>query len=343
MTVLDLVDLGFRFLFLPACVFEWLYVSDDLDRELFLWCEYEKSIFFFFFEQCLGSTKSRSQTTVTYLYIYGIDKQVASVHYHTVQEAITNIKSLSAPVYLDKTDIKNAFDIVPIHPDSWWLLWWLLGYWQGHYYHFKVLPMGCRLSCALFEVFSTTLQWIAQTKLHIPFVIHVLDDFLIMDSSFSGCQRNLTRFVTMCQSVGVPIVPQKTSGPSTCLPFLGIELDTVSMESRLPPEKKSRSAENWLPPSSARGIKVWLSQLQSVVGLLNFACRVLPARAFLRRVYDCTKTHTAPYMRIRITSAIREDLNTWLEFLSQYNCKSMFIHELWAWSPPVQLFTDAAQ
>ena len=196
--------------------------------------------------------------------------------------------------------------------------------------------MGCRLSCALFEVFSTTLQWIAQTKLHIPFVIHVLDDFLIMDSSFSGCQRNLTCFVTMCQSVGVPIAPQKTFGPSTCLPFLGIELDTVSMESCLPPEKIQKCRKLIISLLTQR--KVRLSQLQSVVGLLNFACRVLPARAFLRRLYDCTKTHTAPYMWIRITSAIREDLNTWLEFLSQYNCKSMFIHELWAWSPQVPQF-----
>lgn len=43
--------------------------------------------------------------------------------------------------------------------------------------------------------------------------------------------------MSMCDVLGVPIQGEKTEGPSTTLIFLGIELDTVNMEARLPEEK----------------------------------------------------------------------------------------------------------
>ena len=39
-----------------------------------------------------------------------------------------------------------------------------------------VLPMGCSSSCAIFESFSTALEWIAMRTLGATKVIHVLDD-----------------------------------------------------------------------------------------------------------------------------------------------------------------------
>lgn len=39
-----------------------------------------------------------------------------------------------------------------------------------------------------------------------------------------------------------PIAPHKTVGPTTCLEYLGILLDTVKMEARLPEEKIIRIA-----------------------------------------------------------------------------------------------------
>ena len=43
--------------------------------------------------------------------------------------------------------------------------------------------MGCSSSCKTFEMFSTALEWIAQNKLHIPYILHLLDDFLIISPS----------------------------------------------------------------------------------------------------------------------------------------------------------------
>ena len=43
--------------------------------------------------------------------------------------------------------------------------------------------------------------------------------------------------------LGVPLAAHKCMGPSTCLVFLGIEIDTIAMEFRLPQEKLSKLEE----------------------------------------------------------------------------------------------------
>ena len=51
----------------------------------------------------------------------------------------------------------------------------------------------------------------------------------------------------MCKQLGVPLTPGKTVGPCTTIQFLGITLDTVSMEARLPDDKldKGRLLIRW--------------------------------------------------------------------------------------------------
>ncbi len=71
--------------------------------------------------------------------------------------------------------------------------------------------------------------------------IHYLDDFLIFGASDSPqCGESLSKALARCDWLGVPISPTKTEGPATKLVFLGIEIDSVSMTIRLPPEKFSR-------------------------------------------------------------------------------------------------------
>ena len=51
------------------------------------------------------------------------------------------------------------------------------------------------------------------------------------------CQHSLDIALWTCEVLGVPLAVEKSEGPATCLPFLGIEVDTVDMELRLPPTK----------------------------------------------------------------------------------------------------------
>ena len=62
--------------------------------------------------------------------------------------------------------------------------------------------------------------------------------------------------------------------------------------------------------------KVTLKELQSLIGLLQFACSVVvPGRPFLRRLIDLSIGVKSPWHRISLTKDAKHDLQVWLEFL----------------------------
>ena len=90
--------------------------------------------------------------------------------------------------------------------------------------------MGCSSSCKTFETFSTAVEWIAQDKLGIANHIHLLEDFLLIQTTESQCSRSLGLFLELCDFLGIRMAPEKTFGPSTILTFAGVELDTIRCE-----------------------------------------------------------------------------------------------------------------
>ena len=127
--------------------------------------------------------------------------------------------------------MKNAFRLIPVSPTDYDLLGM---FWENQFYNDRCLPMGCASSCKIFETFSSALEWIARHKLGIPGILHILDDFLIIEPDHSTCSSSLSKFLKTCDELGVPMAPEKTVGPHTVLSFAGIELNTYQMEVRLP-------------------------------------------------------------------------------------------------------------
>ena len=172
----------------------------------------------------------------------GISHENSTVCYATIGDAMRCMKLAGHGCYLAKTDIKNAFQIIPIQSDDYGLLGMQ---WQGSFYFDRCITMGCASSCKTFEIFSTAVEWVARHKLKIDHIIHLLDDFLIVASDRQLCQAQLDLFIDLCSYVGIPIATEKTFGPLT-LSFAGIELDSVLMEARLPPDKLDKcSALLW--------------------------------------------------------------------------------------------------
>ena len=103
----------------------------------------------------------------------------------------------------------------------------------------------------------------------------------------------------------MPIAAHKTEGPTKCLVFLGIEIDTIGK-----PERLQSILRQW----GDRRVCT-RKELESLVGLLNHACKVVRAgRSFLRRMIDLL--HSRPSSsRCRGCSPIRlnaADLAWWV-------------------------------
>jgi hypothetical protein len=184
-------------------------------------------------------------------------------------------------------------------------------------------------------------------------VVHYVDDFLfVVESSDGGAAAAalLQAALSLCIDLGIPMAADKTEGPTTCLTFLGIELDTEAMEARLPASRLLELQQLIVEWESKERASV--KELQSLTGLLNFACSVVrPGRFYLRRIINHTKHcswlcvessgtrgHRSP---IALTAAVRADIVWWGEFLADWNGVSLLYELEWIESDKIELFTDA--
>jgi hypothetical protein len=148
-------------------------------------------------------------------------------------------------------------------------------------------------------------------------------------------------FSKLSESLGVPLKREKTVRPCTTLTFVGIELDSIEMEKRLPLDKLTK-IKQLLKEFSVRK-KVTLKELQSLIGVLSFACSVVtPGRPFLRRLIDLTLGLKQPHHKRRLNKEAKADLAAWSVFVDSFNGKSLFISDKLESSETLNLFTDAS-
>lgn len=89
-----------------------------------------------------------------------------------------------------------------------------------------------------------------------------------------------------------------------------MELDTVMFEIRLPNDKLVNLKQQISKLQNRRSVT--LVELQSLIGMLNFACNVVPpGRTFLGRLINLTIGLSKPYHHARLNSEARADLKAW--------------------------------
>ena len=269
----------------------------------------------------------------------GIDENICSVSYSSFDKVSKMIFSLGKNALMAKRDIKSAFRLLPIHPDDFHLLGIKV---DDQYYIDVMLPMGLSLSCSLFEKFSTFLQWLVSYKTNLYSLDHYLDDFILVGEEDSGtCITLVTAFSSICKEIGVPIADDKSIGPTTVLVFLGLELDSRTMTIRIPLHKINELRQILLTLLDKR--KITLKELQSLVGKLNFFGQaVRSSRAFLRRFYDAMIPLKKPFHLLRLSLELKQDMQLWLKFLSEFNGVTYIPENKWFDSDCLQLFTDAS-
>lgn len=266
-----------------------------------------------------------------------IDKSVSSVEYASFDNALSLLQRFGQGSCLAKVDIKSAFRLLPVCASGYNSLGFQF---QGSFYFDKALPMGFSLSCFYFEAFSSFIEWVVSRQVVGGGILHYLDDFLFVGPRDSvHCVMMMKAFFVVAEIFGIPFAREKTIYPCTCIEFLGITIDSELMEFRLPQEKLFRICGEITRMLSVK--KVTLRELQSLLGMLVFACRVIPVgRIFSRRLYMVTKGMVSPFSHIRLTRYLKDDLLVWLSFLQSFNGRAVWQTSLSA--EEFGLFTDAS-
>ena len=273
----------------------------------------------------------------------GISREDFSLQYVTVDHAISLIVQHGPGAYLSKVDIKSAFRTCPVRREDWPLL----GIeWEGRYYFERVLPFGLRSSPFIFNTVADAVEWILRNKFSLPAIVHYLDDYLnVCVASPSLADKQLQIILAVFHYLGIPLAEDKIEGPSQVLTFLGILLDTLQGEARLPPDKLA-DLRTILRQCNSRSF-ISKSELATLMGKLSFAARVVvPGRTFTRRLWDLKARYDHPRMkphyRGALNAACRADIKWWNILLDGWNGKSFFLHNAWIPAMELGLYTDAS-
>ena len=207
----------------------------------------------------------------------GIPRDLCSLEYASVDQAVSMVASLGVGAQMAKLDLCSAYRMVPVHPTDQQLL----GIeWEGVSYCDLALPFGLRSAPLIFTAVADALAWALWSR-GVKSCLHYLDDFFFCGPPATrDCAAALEVAIPTCLELGLPVAPEKVEGPSSTLTFLGIEIDSVAREIRLPRSKLLRLQETlatWAGKKNATK-----HQLQCLIGQLNHAASVVqPGRTFL--------------------------------------------------------------
>ena len=270
----------------------------------------------------------------------GIPKPPFAVQYVSVDAFIDGIMTLGrGTLLMAKFDVASAYRNVAIHPDDCPLLGMQ---WRGQYFVDLVLPFGLRSAPFIFTAIADLVEWILVHNYHVTFLRHYLDDFLTLGPPSSlVCHNNLQTCVRLCQQLGLPLHPDKLEGPATRLTILGIELDSETLQARLPAKKRDRIVtllDEWAAKRFCKRC-----ELESLISHLHHACKVAPqGRTFLRRMINLLSAFRREDHPIRLNQEFRRDLTWWRELFQTWDGLCFFCMPTWAPLPDFQVSSDAA-
>lgn len=112
-----------------------------------------------------------------------------------------------------------------------------------------MLPFGLRSAPKIFTAVADALEWCVRQQ-GVVGNDHYLDDFIIVaPPAPQQCKSFLAILEDECQALGFKLASEKKQGPTTCLPFLGIIINTATGRLHLPDEKLARlrqEIDHWL-------------------------------------------------------------------------------------------------
>lgn len=129
-------------------------------------------------------------------------------------------------------------------------------------------------------------------------------------------------FIKLLRFLGFYVSWKKVTPPSQVTTYLGIEIDSVRMELRLPEGKilKLRALLDSVKESTFIDRK----SLERLTGYLSHCATIIRGgRLFCRRLYDLYKLMLSKDLkRIRIPTSSKEDIRWWCDFAETFNRKA---------------------
>lgn len=252
-----------------------------------------------------------------------IDPHCCSMSYITVDQVAKAALSLGRGTLMAKIDIKSAYRLIPVNPAD---RIWQGVMWDGQIYVDGMLPFGLSSAPKIFNSVADALEWCVSQE-GVEYIFHYLDDFAVLGPAGSqACLQGLLTLKRICAVLGIPLAEDKQDGPTAVMILLGIIIDTLKGELRLPADKLQRliqATTEWASRKSCTR-----KELESLVGTLSYAAKVIqPGRSFQSRAISLLSVGRQAHHHIRLSAQFRADMLWWKTFAAHWNGASLIIRE----------------
>ena len=175
------------------------------------------------------------------------------------------------------------------------------------------------LRCAPY-IFSRLTEFVVRGMLRRGYhgIFGYLDDFLVVADSEDLCRDKLHGLIRFVRSLGFDVAWDKLISPTQVATYLGIEMDSINMQFRLPGKKlvklKSLVAKY---KSASHATK---RELQVLAGHLAHASTVVRGgRTFSRRLLNLVKYLPDSPRRVTLPEWFKPDLVWWAKLMDTFN------------------------
>ena len=280
-------------------------------------------------------------------------KELKTVHYKDFDQAVQLCVRLlknkdleHTVIFFGKSDLTSAFRQLPLKRKCWnFLVMKAKDPVTGKFFFFvdKCLPFGAGISCAIFQAVSDALAHLVRYHTGQENV-NYLDDFLFLELLKTLCNLQLDVFLSICNTIKLPVALEKTVWAVDCIAFLGLLLDGRRHRIAIPCEKIDRAVSLIKPMVKKK--KTTLREMQQLCGFLNFLTKcIIPGRVFLRRLYPVGSHLKFSHYHLNINQEVRLDLEMWQNFLE---APEALYHDFFEFDndvvfSPIDFYTDASR
>ena len=246
-----------------------------------------------------------------------------------IEDFRQRILSCHRGCYIWKRDMAKYFLQIPLDPLEFPLVAFV---WRSELFFFTKLMFGLRNSGYQAQRLSEAIAWIHQ-RLGLETLVEKVFHSIVYVDDFAGCEETEQRaqqssdaLHNLLKDLGLEESLKKAFKPSTSMPFLGVNFDTVRREMSIPPEKLTEVQEEVsLWERKTTGTKKTLQQL---LGKLFWVSKCVKfSRPFMGRLLGQLKTmhHLSNNKKVPLSDSCRLDIKWWNRFLRRFNGVEMMI------------------
>ena len=225
--------------------------------------------------------------------------------------------------YLWKRDLSRYYLQLPVDPTEYPLLCFV---WRFMMFFFCALMFGLRHAGLQGQKVTTAVTWIHRnlgldTDAQTPYKsLNYSDDIGGGEGALERAKQSFEALGLLFTDLGLDESTSKAHPPSTSMPYLGIQFDTVLMRMSIPPEKIAEVREEislWLKRSTASK-----KSLQQLLGKLFWVSRCVKfSRGFMGRLLtQLQHMHSLPdQKKTKLSDGCKQDIQWWDRYLRRFN------------------------